>query len=305
MFESLFLKLTTKPVWYYERRRHYPIRQLSQQLPAIESGQHQRTLAILTTPDTFADALWSGWSWLRFLQPHLSLRFYVDGQVSDTQQKTVQKLFPGATVSNLHRSIASQQIIGKNLRNFVESYSLGQKCALIMSLQEKSDVLYSDFDVLAFNSPEEILQSIKSSNNRIAYNRQIGQGSFDQHILNNARKLKIEPPAGFNAGLMWIPHKSLNYQLAEELLEGFDQKTSHAWFSEQTLFACLASSHGCQALPPARYIVDTQRQFYWQSDVDYQSIAARHFIYPVRHVMYLKGQPEILKQSLSYPPTGG
>ena len=52
-----------------------------------------------------------------------------------------------------------------------------------------------------------------------------------------------------------------------------------------------------EALPTSRYVISVCRQFYWERDVDYKTIAARHFTGPVRHVMYGKGMPWVLRQS--------
>jgi hypothetical protein len=52
-----------------------------------------------------------------------------------------------------------------------------------------------------------------------------------------------------------------------------------------------------QALPDSRYVISNRRQFYWEKDVDYTTIVARHFTGTVRHVMYRYGMPEILRQS--------
>jgi hypothetical protein len=52
-----------------------------------------------------------------------------------------------------------------------------------------------------------------------------------------------------------------------------------------------------QALPEDRYVISARRQFYWETDVDYKTIAARHFTGTVRHVMYGRGMPWVLSQS--------
>jgi hypothetical protein len=52
-----------------------------------------------------------------------------------------------------------------------------------------------------------------------------------------------------------------------------------------------------QPLPHDRYVVNLRRQFYWERDANYKTIAARHFTGPVRHVMYRYGMPAILEQS--------
>jgi hypothetical protein len=50
-----------------------------------------------------------------------------------------------------------------------------------------------------------------------------------------------------------------------------------------------------QPLPDSRYVISNRRQFYWEQDVDYKSIVARHFTGTVRHVMYRYGMPAILR----------
>ena len=53
---------------------------------------------------------------------------------------------------------------------------------------------------------------------------------------------------------------------------------------------------GAKPLPRKRYVVSTQRQFYFEEDVDYDQMSLRHFVTPVRHLMYSKGMPKLWKQ---------
>ncbi len=46
--------------------------------------------------------------------------------------------------------------------------------------------------------------------------------------------------------------------------------------------ACLLKLAPMTSLPRDRYITSVNRQFYWQKDVDYGKIAARHFTTPSR-----------------------
>jgi hypothetical protein len=52
-----------------------------------------------------------------------------------------------------------------------------------------------------------------------------------------------------------------------------------------------------QPLADSRYVISNCRQFYWEQDVDYTAIVARHFTGTVRHVMYRYGMPTILRES--------
>lgn len=48
-------------------------------------------------------------------------------------------------------------------------------------------------------------------------------------------------------------------------------------------------------LPRDRYVNKICRRFYWERDVDYCTIAARHLTDTVRHVMYRFGMMAILE----------
>jgi hypothetical protein len=70
-----------------------------------------------------------------------------------------------------------------------------------------------------------------------------------------------------------------------------------SWFAEQTVLSIMLRDVDTEALPSNRYVISNCRQFYWEKDVDYKKIVARHFTGTVRHVMYRYGLPEILRQS--------
>ena len=302
MITNLWRKLTTRPVWWLERRRQYFIRHKILGFAPIGAGCGPAVLAVLTTPSTFLEALWVAWSWLRFLAPCVGLNLYVDGAVTAFQEQTVSRLFPGSViyqVSTFLRKHAPERLCS-NL--FVQTYPLGKKLALVLAAQANFDVLYCDDDVLAFNQPAELEAAITKKDRVCLFNQQPGYGSFDPWVLGRASELGVSHAPDLNAGLMWIPRGSLSLALAHQLLEGWHTGVAHPWFTEQTVCAVLMKVAGGEALPADRYDVSMARQFYWQPDVDYSVIAARHFVFPVRHVMYIKGLPCLLAQATGQSP---
>jgi len=119
--------------------------------------------------------------------------------------------------------------------------------------------------------------------------------SVDQAIVDRSRQLGLEYDARFNSGLLYVPKGALAIDQAAQLLA--DWRPPVHWFTEQTVLNALMQHAHAQPLPQERYVVSARRQFYWETDEDYGKIVARHFVSPVRHVMYRYGIPLILRQS--------
>ncbi|MFM6623620.1 MAG: hypothetical protein ACKPJO_31330, partial [Dolichospermum sp.] len=85
------------------------------------------------------------------------------------------------------------------------------------------------------------------------------------------------------------PHSALNIEICDYLLS--EQYDSNSWFVEQTILAVLMKQAGGTPLSKSKYVVSSQRQFYFEKDVNYHQISVRHFVTPVRHLMYSKGMP--------------
>ena len=173
------------------------------------------------------------------------------------------------------------------VRSFVEQHRLGLKLGLVLLYQEQGRVLYLDSDVLAFHPPREVLEAMRAGGGT-RYLLDPGTGTFDQRLVATARARGLPPPGPLNSGVLLLDRGCVRLEEVEQLLEGGTDASS--WFTEQTLLALLLMPVG-EPLPPDRYVVSTQRQFYWEQDVDYGAIAVRHFTGPTRHVMYLKGLP--------------
>ena len=109
-----------------------------------------------------------------------------------------------------------------------------------------------------------------------------------------ALALGLTPRHGLNGGLQLLSRGCLDLNLAARLLAARSDAAS--WFTEQTLLALLMPK-AAEPLPPERYVISTRRQFYWETDVDYDAIAIRHFTGPVRHVMYLSGLPRLEREA--------
>lgn len=288
-------KLTTKPVWWWERKRSYSIRSRHVQLSPIPVIHGARRFAVLTTPETFDDSLWTAWSWYRFLRDErCSLHIAVDGVVSDDCRRVASRLFPGIQIDSAQWACDYMRARVPEVQHFFDNHPTGRKLALILALSNTEPLIYSDYDVLAFRKPDDLLASI--SRNIPCYFSEEVDGARDQQIAKRAQELGLSYIPNFNGGFLYIPKGSLSIQLAAQILATW-QGPGESWYAEQTVTSFMLQQLHAEPLPPSRYVVNIRRQFYWEEDLDYTSIVARHFTTPVRHVMYRYGMPILLDQS--------
>ena len=290
----LFRKMTTRPVWWWETRRRYPIRSRFAQLPPQPVRDGGIPFVVLTTPAGFHDALWAAWSWHRFLrEAGCVLQIAVDGALSAPDLEAAHRLFPGIAVDSPLWACREVCALAPECERFFTGYPTGRKLALLLALSRRGPLLYSDFDVLAFSRPHELLRAIAA--NTACYFAEEVDGARDPAVVGSANRLGLDLLPRFNSGFLFLPQASLPIELAARILAAQPPSWT-TWYAEQTVLSIMLRQSGACALPPARYVISNRRQFYWEEDVDYSAIAARHFTGTVRHVLYKYGMPRILEQ---------
>jgi hypothetical protein len=253
---------------------------------------------VLTTPETLSDALWAAWSWYRFLRDEdCELHIAIDGTISEAEMVAARQLFPGVSIDSAHWACRYVCARVPALETFLNHHPTGRKLALILALSERGPVVYSDYDVIAFSRPHELLASI--GRKVPCYFAEETDGTRDLRIVERAKQLGLSYIPKFNCGFLYIPHGILSMRFAAQILATW-RPPGESWFAEQTVLSIMLQTLHAEALPPSRYVISICRQFYWEKDVDYTTIAARHFTNPVRHVMYKYGMPIILRQSKDY-----
>jgi hypothetical protein len=288
-------KLLTKPIWWWERKRPYPIRSRFNLLPPLGVVEGRARFVVLTTPQGLSDALWTAWSWYRYLRPHgFELQLAVDGGIPSGEEQAVHRLFPGISiyaVQSVYPYVCERQ---PSLATFLHQHPMGRKLGLMLALSDQGAVLYSDGDVLAFNPPADLLTCVEK--NVPCYFMEDLDGTRDPRIVERSKAMGLEFLPRFNAGCLFIPQGALSIDLAAQLLAEW-RPPADSWFTEQTVMSILMRKANAQALSDDRYVISARRQFYSEADVDYKKIVARHFTGTVRHLMYRYGIPEILRQS--------
>jgi len=222
-------KLSTKPVWWWERRRSYSIRSRFRSLAPLSVRQGARKFVVLTTPGNLNDALWTAWSWYRYLRDEgFDLQIAVDGAISDEDSAAASMLFPGVSMNEARA--ACQYVCERQpaLESFLSNYPMGRKLAVILALSDQGPIVYSDHDVLAFDTPGELLTCIRD--HVACYFLEEVDGSCDRSIVERAGALGMQCIPRFNSGFLHIPKGGLSMETAAEILATW-QPPGETWFA--------------------------------------------------------------------------
>jgi hypothetical protein len=288
-------KLLTKPIWWWETHKKYSIREKVFDLSPISVNPNPSTiLAVLTTPKTICDAAWAAQSFLRYLPPEIGLSIIVDGVLSAVTVENIKILFPGVTLNQTRTLLEELRLAAPNVVKLGECNPVGRKLAIILCLQQKYNMVYSDSDVLCFSEMPELYQAVVNQSPAM-YIQDVAELNADHSLLKRVQALGYDYALTLNSGFLYIPRQSLRVDMAEELLDAQEHDPT-SWFVEQTILAALMKQADAEPLTKSRYIVSAQRQFYFEKDIYYEQIALRHFVTPVRHLMYSRGMPRLWQQ---------
>ena len=289
--------MITRLVWYYERRRSYPALARHGEVRRSFAYGTNASISVLTVPRCMDDAVWSLWSWLSVLEGKVTPRLFVDGAVSDQQRRQFDDHFPGIQIEELRPWLSRRQDLGPQVRKLIQAFPLGAKAALIAALSQDGPSIYSDSDVLAFNLPCQMMDGLARTRPQYMLDRY--GSNYSPAVMAAAKAQGIALPEQVNSGLVALPKGCLDLALLERFLERFTawDQLKDSWFSEQTIIAMLLGAAQGEALDRDDYVVSLDRQFVFERDVEYAKIKVRHFTGPVRHVMYLKGIPYLLKRT--------
>lgn len=289
-------KLSTRLIHWWETHKRYPIRERVFLLPPLPVNPNPvNILAVLTTPTTICDAAWAAQSLLRHLPSELGLTIVVDGELPVTTIKRLKSLFPGIILDSTHNLLAELRSTAPNTAQLGNYHPMGRKLATIFNLQQKYNLLYSDADVLCFREMPEVYQALITNSGSGLYIQDIEGVQIEPVIFTQVQSLGIDYAPTINVGFLFITQNSLAIGIAEQLLNGLGD-TITSWFPDTMILSVLMQQAKSEPLPKSRYVVSNQRQFYFEEDVCYEKIVLRHFVSPVRHLMYSKGMTRLWQQ---------
>ncbi len=287
---ALLRKLLTRPIWWWERRRPYPVKARVATLPPlpVRAGA-PFSVVVLATPASLPEAAWTARSLLLHLPKETGLIIAVDGPADASP---LHAMFPGCSVLQTSELVAAIRESSPAVAALAAYHPMGRKLAAIFALQEKHDILFADNDVLAFKELPEILESLRKGIPRNLYLQEIGEVSGGDALFQPVRSLNLPYARTINVGLLLIRRGSLPLAVAEQILSASARIDD--WFPDTMVLSVLMELSGAAPLPRSEYVVSVARQFWFERDVDYAGIRLRHFTGPVRHLLYLKGMPFLL-----------
>lgn len=279
-------KLLTKPIWMWER--FWAQQALtSPTIRPISINVARPTIVIQTTPKTFNQALWCAASLMIHTRKSFGLTFVLDARTWPQELSAqAKKLFPGVSLRTTYELLKEIPTDAPCLIAYAQAHPLGRKLTTIMVTSKDQPIIFSDDDVLAFAPLEEIVAWGANPMQALILTEE--KTGSDPLVHKRAQIMNLKAPAHFNSGLIALPAGFLSIDVAEKLLERIPT-ASLTWFAETALLAHQLSE--ATPLPSSEYVVNCQRQFYFEPDVDYGKIKLRHFVGPVRHLLALRGIP--------------
>ena len=295
ILQSVIRKLLTKPIWWWERNRPYPLLTKIERLaPEASDPRSVWRLVVLTTTGTFRESLWAAYSAVQLISPRPEIVFYVDGEIPENGADMLAGLFPCSRVESSRgvlRGVPSECpfLTDACLRN-----SSARKMAIQAVENREKAVLYMDADILFFKKPEEIITSIQTGEGVWHVDAHEGLRA-DEKLMGEVRRRGIPYLENYNSGLLFLSKGSLTCEMIEPWISP-DLCNPDAWFIDQTILAILLPKLQSKLLPMDRYVVSCRRQFYFEEDHPEREMVMRHYMGPVRHLMHSKGIPRLWKR---------
>jgi lipopolysaccharide biosynthesis glycosyltransferase len=154
-----------------------------------------------------------------------------------------------------------------------------KKVEILIKHQNDKNTIFTDSDILFYRNFSTLFR-IDSDRNYYLVDE--GNGYFDEDFMNEYPK--IDSP--FNFGLIFLNSEIDMSSVVSYILEKIESKKLGYW-SDQTAFQKLVmQDHRFQPLDRNLFRVGGSDAFKLSHCVDYNKIALRHFVGPVRHKMW-------------------
>jgi hypothetical protein len=257
----------------------------------VLTGNAERTVRYLVCHDQVIEAIWSAKSLLADDQMRrCSLAFHDDGTLCEKDLSLLRQHFPcAAIIERAEADCEMRDILPPACRSLREELVLGLKLFDFAYFSEGQPYLIVDTDVLFFQAPVELWDSLTSQNGAIRWNQDPpGCVSFSHGVDEIENKTGLRPER-FNSGVLAIPKPFTEWEQIERWLALLG-KPQMLWASEQTIYALIAELRGGSPLPPTYDI----REMHWPD------VISEHYYWRSRRNMYRVGYPALFDGRLKY-----
>jgi hypothetical protein len=188
------------------------------------------------------------------------------------------------------------------LSQFYKAHYLAPKVIILDAVQSVTNCLLIDSDVVFFQNPLETLRQCVEAHECTCFEDEVE--SFDQNVIEFAQTNGIAAIGKINTGLVYAPQGSLNGLDWSKIISPKSLANPHV-FTEQTSIAVALETVGYRFFPKAEFVVALRGAAFPYGDYKpfhdiqqpYESLVCRHFVTPIRYLMWLKAFPK-LKASL-------
>lgn len=237
-------------------------------------------------------ALWALKSFYHFAGVTYPLVIHVQGDVPRRVTARLQRHFPAARVILQSQADGHMEPWLRD-RGLVRLLAARRRTPFMLKLTDfpvfsaSTHLLTLDSDVVFFRFPAELLTAARAPSSVTLFQRD-PESTYNISEQRALSELGIRLAPKVNTGIMMFPRESLNLFRCEEYLGHPDVARPSGWI-EQTLHALCASEHGSVTYLPDSYMVSLA------TDVDLQSLVARHYAGPSRHLLTSEGMQELVR----------
>jgi hypothetical protein len=222
----------------------------------------------------FNDQLYSILSFYYNVGTPLKWKIYSDGTYTDKEKSIFIKI-PNVEINEVDTSDFDESWIG-----FFENNPTLKKVAVLTRLEISTTTFFIDSDILFYPSFINHLKRFQNHNWYIQDEKSI---YFDEDLLLNSSLLKH--PLNFG---MLILNSRPNWQIILDYITNKLLKGSISYWTDQTALHILATTAGSDFYPLNKelFVVNGSDSFKLHHDYNYNILAVRHFVGPVRHKMW-------------------
>jgi hypothetical protein len=163
---------------------------------------------------------------------------------------------------------------------YAQQHPLGKKLTVFLSLAGDRTTVYSDSDILYFPAAAQLPQLLAGVETQPRYLLDCWP-SLDGRLLAGEEE-KAQP---VNTGFL-VLRRQLAWEAALARLE--KMSGDPGFFTEQTVTHLAMRASGGVPLPPDRYVIRNEDQWWYGDHFAGQSVILRHYISSLRHKMWLR-----------------
>jgi len=272
-------------------RREITRKSILQSAPVQTASSGMAELHLLTGASDWLNAMWALKSFYLASQEQFPLVVHDDGTLPDSAFAALAAHFPQAKIiPRVEADVKMREFLSCHPRcwNFRQTNYLAQKVFDLQFYLRSPRILLFDSDLLFFRRPDALIERLSEPSYRLnSVNRNWGLYGYALSQDAMRKRFGVDVCDAFNSGLGVIQSGVLNIDWIEEWLGDDEMRNGHPHRIEQTLIAMCCCRTGCELLP-SEYDV-------YSGPTDFAK-PIRHYIRPVRPLMYKEGMRHLRKR---------